>query len=200
MMKPPIGFVSLAEAVDAFASRNPSMPREDIEIAIAEACEGGRLAAAYRSILGADELENKVWRSPAWRNYFATGTIDLDLPLLDERDQPSKEGFTARCTREIFIRRDSLMSLLAEQGPLPHDEKGLRPATEKSIREEIRSVYLDPQFDRPNVNELAKVVRPRLNAKGYETSDRQIRKIGESEEFASYRRPVGQTKASERGK
>lgn len=75
---------------------------------IAEACEAGEIAAAYRSITGAERLDPGVWRSPAWRGYFATGTIDLDLPLVDAQGRPNIDGYTARCTREIFVRRQDL--------------------------------------------------------------------------------------------
>ena len=120
-MDPPNGFVRLSKAVEKFASSNPGLSREQAEKAIAEACECGQLAAAYRSITGADDLDPKVWQSIGWRNYFATGTIDLDLPLLDEKLRPNKQGFTARCTREIFIRQDSLVQFMASLAPAPVD-------------------------------------------------------------------------------
>jgi hypothetical protein len=216
MAPPPIGYVYLYQAVDVAGRRVRGADWvpiccqdwlkylvyanlvDDVIRTIAEACEAGKLAAAYRSIAGADDLDPRVWRSPAWQNYFAIGTIDLELPLLDERSRPSKEGFTARCTREIFIRHTSLMSLFAEQGPLPQQETTFRRAVDKVIRNEVRVIYVDPRGERPNVNEIAKIVRPRLNAQGCDASDRQIRKIAEEPEFSRYRRPPGKTKASDR--
>lgn len=165
-MRPPIGYVALAEAIDLIGDvvagsdwrqlpdktnaeerfntiwTDPNVDR--VITMIAEACEDGRIEAAYRSILGADNLDSKVWRMPHWRNFFASGTIDLDLPLLDDNLVPVPDGRTARCTREIFVRRDSLerfMSPLtaaainrdkpsssARRGRPPHDWETIRKA------------------------------------------------------------------------
>jgi len=116
-MKPPNGFVTLCEAVGvagrAMLGTSWYHPpcrddHERITKLIAEGCEARRLAAAYRNHRGgANPLDPAVWQSPSWRNYFDTGTIDLDLPLLDGRGRPNRDGLTARCTREIFVRRES---------------------------------------------------------------------------------------------
>ena len=106
---PPIGFVRLSDAVALVVSK---LRAQDPETLIAEACEDGRLRAAYRTITGAEELDQAVWRAPHWRNYFDRGTIVLELPLLDGQLRPNKDGFTARCEREIFVRRDSLNSFV----------------------------------------------------------------------------------------
>jgi len=69
---------------------------------------GGKITAVYRSVTGgADDLDCGVWRLPCWRDYFATGTIDLQLPLLDDRGRPDKD-ITTRCTREIFLKRQDV--------------------------------------------------------------------------------------------
>ena len=112
-MGPPIGFVRLHDAVD-IVGRKPFgwwrsinelcaspfgegsgadvialglYPDVDYVVTmIAEACEAGEIAAAYRSVTGgADNLDRNVWQGPHWRNYFAAGEIDLDLPLLDDK-------------------------------------------------------------------------------------------------------------------
>jgi hypothetical protein len=124
----PIGFIHLQEAVRIVGQKMGG--DADIERAIAEACEAGDIAAAYRSRTGgADELDRSVWRMPHWRNYFADGMIELILPLLDERDQPNVNGFTARCPREIFVRKDSLDRFIASIEPVskPAAHSGGRP-------------------------------------------------------------------------
>jgi hypothetical protein len=135
MRKPPPGYVVLEDVVDLIGGvvagstwqRLPdkTKPEErfnavwsdpDVDrviTTIAEACENGRVEAAYETILGADRLDQEVWRMPHWRNFFASGTIDLDLPLLDDKLVPVSDGRTARCTRQIFIRRDSLERFMA---------------------------------------------------------------------------------------
>jgi hypothetical protein len=123
MLPTPIGFVTLHSAVDAVGRKltgsswspiarrkNLTWTEPDIDpiiTTIAEACECGELAAGYETTIGADLLDRTVWRMPNWRNYFEFGTVDLDLPLLDERGRPDPSS-TARCTRTIFIRKDSL--------------------------------------------------------------------------------------------
>lgn len=125
MLPTPLGFVTLLEAVEA-AHRKLADKDSAIRM-IAEACENGKLAAGYRSAVdgGAGDLDRRVWQMPQWRSFFETGTIDLDLPLLDERGRPDPAGFTARCTREIFVRRDDVDKLVAHlDGP---KGKGGRP-------------------------------------------------------------------------
>jgi hypothetical protein len=137
-MESPIGFMTLYEAVDTVGRAlfgaswqyaillNPHVgndPHERVTTVIAEGCEAGKIVAAYRSIMGADELDRRVWQMPHWRNFFVTGMIDLELPLLDERLQPVRDGRTARCTREIFVRRDSLNHFADELEALNLPEK-----------------------------------------------------------------------------
>jgi hypothetical protein len=111
-MEAPIGFIRLNDAVALLTSARTE--RDDAMKMLADACEAGKVVAAYRTITGADELDRSVWRSPAWRNYFDCGEIEMILPLLDYNGRPNLNGYTARCLREIFIRRDSLSALLAE--------------------------------------------------------------------------------------
>jgi hypothetical protein len=86
---------------------NPKVDR--VITMIAEQCEAGEIAAAYRSVTGGvDGLARDVWQVPHWRNYFATGTIELDLVLLDDNGRPNANGFTGRCTREVFVARQDL--------------------------------------------------------------------------------------------
>jgi hypothetical protein len=145
-MEAPIGFVTLFEAVDAVGriligeawqyaiclddpdAEKENAPHERVITVIAEGCEGGRIAAAYRTITGVHKLDLAVWRSPSWRRYFERGEIDLDLPLLDENWRPHK-SFTARCPCEIFVRRDSLECFIVSIEPAskPAARRGGRP-------------------------------------------------------------------------
>ena len=80
---------------------------------IATWCEKDELPAAYRSPTGADKLDSGVWQAPSWRNYFTTGTIDLDLPLLDANRHPvASLPLVPGCTREIFVRQQDLDRLI----------------------------------------------------------------------------------------
>jgi hypothetical protein len=115
-METPIGFIPLQEAVRMVGQKMGG--GADIERAIAEGCETGEIAAAYRAwTCGADELDPAVWRLPHWRNYFAKGMIDLVLPLVDERGRPNQFGHTSRCTCEVFVRRDSMDRFIKTLAP-----------------------------------------------------------------------------------
>jgi hypothetical protein len=138
MLPPPIGFITLYEAVDAVGrvlfgaswqyaiplhheADNDCDPHERVITMIAEGCEAGAIEAGYRRSwdCGVDALDRNVWHMPHWRNYFATGTIDLiDLPLVDQKGRPDPDGGTVpRCTREIFLRKDSLGEFIKALAP-----------------------------------------------------------------------------------
>jgi len=107
ILDPPIGFVSLRDALDIVARKIGDADRA--MMMIAELCAAGEIAATYRSWTGgADDLPRDKWLSPYWRSYFDAGTIELDLPLVDDRGQAHPQGITARCIREIFIKRQDL--------------------------------------------------------------------------------------------
>jgi hypothetical protein len=76
----------------------------------------GKLAAAYRKWDGgAEKLDPDLWQRPHWRSYFESGTISLELPLIDARGAPIADGRTApNCEREIFIEESSLAHFLCE--------------------------------------------------------------------------------------
>ena len=85
---------------------------------LAEACEAGDLASACKeSSAYIHHLGPEIWRAPHWRSYFATGTIDTDLPRL--RDG-KRTGETVRCERvPIYVRKDSLAEFIKSHEPTP---------------------------------------------------------------------------------
>jgi len=229
-MEPPIGFVPLREAADLVGLKieGPGWRRlDEVDAAniaydddnlmgyyvdphvdrviksIAEACERGEVFAAYRSVTGAaDELPRAKWHSPAWRTYFATGMIDLDLPLLGDGNRPTGTG-TARCTREVFVRHDDLDRFITKVSAPATTPTSVEPraASEVRIRSEITAVYdeADSTGQRPpNIRELPKAVALRLKKGGFQASERRIAEIGEEPQFKTRRRPAGKTVASER--
>jgi hypothetical protein len=110
----PVGPFNLMRGVDADAACKLTPEVERVITMIAEACERGEIASAYRSITGGAEiLDRSVWQQPHWREFFATGTIDLDLPLLGEKNRPTADGRTSRSRREIFVRRQDLEQFIA---------------------------------------------------------------------------------------
>ena len=146
-MDPPIGWIPLRDAFDMvgrklyeptwwslnviFRKNHPDVER--VFRLIAEACEGGEIAAAYRSYLGgADDLDRGRWRLPHWRNYFATGTIDLNLPLVDENG--NTDGHMTRNTREIFVGRQDLDHFIADLPKRAVDPSSTGRAGAKQIK------------------------------------------------------------------
>ena len=216
-METPIGFMTLYDAVDAVghallgASWQYAIPlnseadkdgdaHERVITMIAEGCEAGKIDAGYPTVFGTvDDLDRSEWRKPHWRNYFITGTIDLELPLLDDRWRPVPDGRTVpRCPREIFVRRNSLKQFMDSLAPAAEaNEKPLRKASKEAIRVEIRAVNNEAGKFGPNVVQLPKAVRPRLNQRGLDATDRSIQKIAQEPEFGGTRRGPGRTIASE---
>jgi hypothetical protein len=215
-MKAPIGFIGLCEAVDAvgravlgtswqyaisfnFDADQAGVDHERVITMIAEGCEVGTIEAAYQSLTGAEKLDRRVWQMPQWRNYFTTGRIDLVLPLRDENWRPVQDGRTSRCTFEVFVRRDSLDRFIKNRTTPPsfEDEEPLKNASEQAIRAEMSIVASDPANDRPNVRELARLVKTRLHERGLHVAENRIIEIGGEPEFQALRRPTGKTKASE---
>src|SRR5262249_40030943 len=70
----------------------------------------------------------------------------------------------------------------------------LKSADDSVIHQEITAVYDEADKNgvwAPNINELPKQVMPRLVARGYNTSERRIKEIGEAPEFKTRRRKIG---------
>lgn len=115
------------------AAPNLDADRNHVITLVAEQCEAGEIATAYRSLAGATDLDRDVWRLPCWQNYFDAGTINLDLPLLDANGQPNPNGFTARCTCEIFVRRQDLDCFVASLSKQTIKPSSTTRATAKQI-------------------------------------------------------------------
>jgi hypothetical protein len=140
-LPPPPGYVHLYRAVDAIGRAlrgaewvsvrcqdelkhqvdTGSAVADSVMKTVAEACEAGKLAAAFQHLFkGADDLDRSAWRKPHWRNYFSTGTTIVDQPRLiggDERCDPDPSGQMIPCERKIFIRKDSLDCFVASLAP-----------------------------------------------------------------------------------
>jgi hypothetical protein len=98
---------------------NPKLPDPKIEhviTLIAEKCEAGGIEAAYRHISGVGTLDSGEWRV-GWRNYFATGEIILELPLVNNEHRPSKTGGTSRWPHAIFLKREHVNQLIEALSP-----------------------------------------------------------------------------------
>jgi hypothetical protein len=77
----------------------------------------------------------------------------------------------------------------------------LKAAPERIVIEAIRCAYdaaAAAGMKPPNTKQLPAAVQPFLQQKGFSTSGRHIRKLGDAEEFKRRRRPPGKTLASER--
>jgi hypothetical protein len=144
MTEPPIGYTRLLDAVDAVGRRmkgsrwrpaerivGPYSPLssgetmrdadfDEVITTIANRCAAGGIATAYRTFSGKlEKLDPGEWLQPHWRNYFATGTIELILPLVDGNGRPTADGVTSRCEREIFVRWEDADRFIQESCSRP---------------------------------------------------------------------------------
>jgi hypothetical protein len=137
-MNVPLGFVALREAADMVGQKvNGADWRglDEVEKAdvwldpqigavitmLAEACERGEIAATYEAPGPPEPLPRREWQSPYWRSFFTTGRVTLDLPLLGINGQPAGRG-TARCPRNVFVRRDDLECFVGKLAAFGHPE------------------------------------------------------------------------------
>jgi hypothetical protein len=137
-------------AAELVAHEDPDI--DGVLTMLAECCESGEIAAAYRSDSGGtDDLDCSFWRLPHWRNYFISGTIDLELPRYTEYC-PGIVDFKGyeRCTREIFLRRKDVERFIATlkpadsepvEAPAPVKSEGGRPTDrDRVIAEATRRI------------------------------------------------------------
>lgn len=156
-IEPPIGYVRLYDAVDAVGqkmkgsrwrpveriagpysvlSREQNPDFDEVITTIAKQFEAGKIATAYRTTTGSTEkLNRRAWQRPQWRSYFAAGTIELDLPLIDVNGRPNADGHTARCTHEILVRQKDLDRFI---GTLPKAKRPLKAETARVSDVQIR--------------------------------------------------------------
>jgi hypothetical protein len=190
MLPPPIGYVHLYQAVDAVGRAahgtewrpiccqdwlkylvDTNLVGDVIEI-VAEGCEAGKLAATYPTVHGGvDDLDRSEWRKTRWRNYFFFGTIDLDLPLVDASGRPNQFGRTARCTRKIFIRKDSLDEFIKSRAPTQDFKPAKRYPGDVALIEEGRRMMAKGMQKRAVARALA------TRAEGGGTLDSKIDRL-----------------------
>jgi hypothetical protein len=66
--------------------------------------------------------------------------------------------------------------------------------TDEMVRAKVRDAYSEEKAAgrrAPNINEIPKFVRPKLNADGYDASGNRIKKIADEPEFKAAREPIG---------
>ncbi|TYL83611.1 hypothetical protein [Bradyrhizobium cytisi] len=78
--------------------------------------------------------------------------------------------------------------------PTSESPKHWKNPTDEMVRVKVRGAYSEEKAAgrrAPNINEIPKFVRPKLNADGYDTSDKRIKDIAEEAEFKALRGPTG---------
>jgi hypothetical protein len=101
-----------------------------------------------------------------------------------------REG--GRLYRHVFL---SMADLNRELGvPSTVSVKQLRNPGDEMVRVKLRDVYSEEKAAgrrAPNIIKIPKFVRPKLNADGYDTSDKHIKDIADEREFKDLREPTG---------
>jgi hypothetical protein len=125
-----------------------------------------------------------------WPSKIAAAHIDWD------------KSTVIGCHHTRIIEVDLLLEVAATQLPPNIEVPTQKPksASKPFIRSVIAAVHKeakDAGEDPPNIKELPKLVRPRLQQQGRDAAFQQIAKVGEEEPFASQRRRPGKTLASE---
>jgi hypothetical protein len=162
---------------------------------VAEACEGGRIASAYRSDTGgAKRLKRSEWRQPHVRNFFDAG-IPVLRPVLDEKGRPvfrpvldanrhpvfDKEGRPVlekekiRCTREVFVRQQDLTRFVKTLRPVAKK----RPVKSRVSDSDLKKIVRDydssrPAGTNPSMPAAEAFARDKANLVGHRTRFREI--------------------------
>jgi hypothetical protein len=199
-MKPPIGFISLQDAAamlhrkisksnwhtfaeceapllvaELVAHEDPDIDR--VFTMLAECCEAGDIATAYRSDNGgADDLDRSFWRLPDWRNYFITGMVDVDLPRTTNSPPPGWGAYAAgtfvvyeRCTREIFLRRKDVERFIST----------LKPADSEPVEAPARAMPSSRGGRPSDVERIIAEAKKRLESKTYPSKAALARELRE---------------------
>jgi hypothetical protein len=97
-----------------------------------------------------------------------------------------------RLYQHVFL---SMADLNRELGvPSTVSLKQLKNPGDEMVRVKLRDVYSEEKAAgrrAPNIIKIPKFVRPKLNADGYDTSDKHIKDIADEREFKDLREPTG---------
>jgi hypothetical protein len=118
----------------------------------------------------------------------ATGELDV----WDETLEIHTKGVTDYTYRRVWCLRDDVLAMLGM--PSGVSLKRWKNPTDEMVRAKVKEAYSEEKAAgrrAPNINEIPKFVRPKLNADGYDTSDNRIKKIADEPEFKALREPTG---------
>jgi hypothetical protein len=151
-------------------------------MALIEACAQGRIRALW---LGYYDPPCPLIPKMDW--------IGADIDLNNDRVIKAN----GECMAYVGFSRDDLEGWLASSdlpgiplGSPPTESPQRKNPTDGMIRAKIREVYSEEKAAGrrvPNINQTPKLVRKKLNADGYVTSDKNIKKIADEAD----RRPAG---------
>jgi hypothetical protein len=150
----------------------------------------GAMSAGRLRYSGDDErFQSFIKEVEAYRRVEPRKPIKTDLEAsLELMAESARQGALTLFALEYHatFERDDVLEWLDAIA-----EPKLKNAPAPIIREEIAAIYNDPASGQPNIRELPKHVQPRLKARGYKASVRQIQTIGGEPAFRPLRRPVG---------
>jgi hypothetical protein len=177
------------------AERRPAIQRlRAVQDEIVRQSIANELILRIRQIAGGPwkEFQQNWWNMDKPEQRFARCTIDPDYPY------SARPSWKQNHDHWIFATLESLDRIL-KFDPRRVATPTMKPASEVSIRAEIKAVYDEAEGSGrkpPNNKELPKEVRPRLNDKGFDASANRIMEVGTA--FQNRRRLPGATLASER--
>jgi hypothetical protein len=93
---------------------------------------------------------------------------------------------------DVCCSAEDIAALIGTPSPAPREP--WKNPTDEMVRVKLRDAYSEAKAAgerAPNINEIPKFTRPKLNADGYDTSDKNIKKIADEAEFKDLREPTG---------
>jgi hypothetical protein len=145
---------------------NPEVER--VLTTIAKWVVNGELSCVYFSARGKESLDCGEWQWQGWRSYFIEGTINLVVPLLDEKGNPI--AGTTRGTFEIFVVGEDLERLIATLSkPVTEQPK---PVVKPTKQQQGQRRGRKPRYDWPAYKDSALQL---LNERGDPEEENQVK-------------------------
>lgn len=182
--------ISLSEAV-RFVARQSAVSTKKAQDAIKDAGTTGSLEAFGVHPLNYHPDIAVAKKHPAFR--------EARLEAADWAGVDWKTETSGRLS-SICVNTASLESWFFAIGSASHASTPppLSMASDELIRQQLQSLYNEPDQKPPNLVEVTPLIRDRLKELGKRATQEKIRSIAEEDEFKRHRRPAGRTVVADR--
>jgi hypothetical protein len=145
-------------------------------------------AVRLRAILGDNQPDDIEPMEVAWNGIHV---FDNTMEVYGEGGRTLRTYRNVRCYAADIA---ALTGVGAAVEPTPEQAQRWKTPTDEAVRVKLREAYSEAKTAgtrAPNINEIPKIVRPKLNADGYDAADIRIKTIAEEPAFRALRGRTG---------